>query len=286
MGNEIFVTKHHGLGNDFLVLLDMADSFRFTATEIKALLDRRIGIGSDGFIRAFPASPDSPAVASMQLFNSDGSRAEMSGNGIRCLAQALIDADLAPLGVFSIDTDAGLIQIQSTSRAGDTVATISVGMGLPQIRDVSSLSQLGHQFKGVRVDIGNPHFVLIPESEMSLEDLDDLDIAKLGPELESQFSGGMNVEWILVMPNREDIYLRVWERGAGITQACGTGTTASGFVAHQLGLVEPKMIVHNPGGDLILNIADDQCYLTGPAQKVGEVQVSAEQLRDMVLLVK
>lgn len=286
LGNEIFASKHHGLGNDFLVLLDMADRFRFTSLELRALLDRRIGIGSDGFIRAFPARPDSPAVASMDLYNSDGTRAEMSGNGIRCLAQALIDADIAPHGVFSIDTDAGLMEIQSSSSAGDTIATVSVGMGMPEIKEISSLNQFGHQFKGVRVDIGNPHLVLIPEVELSVEGLHDLDIAKLGPELESKFPGGMNVEWILAMPNRKDVHLRVWERGAGITQACGTGTTASSFVAYHLGLVEKQVTVHNPGGDLMVNIGDDQCYLTGPAQKVGEIQVSAEQLRDMVLLVK
>lgn len=282
MDSEVIVSKHHGLGNDFLVLLDMANRVDLTQLEIVALLNRRTGIGADGLIRVIPAPADSLAVATMALFNSDGSRAEMSGNGIRCLAQALIDADVAPLGRFSIDTDAGLIDIESHSSYGDTVATISVGMGMPEILSTDAIELDGLKYKASRVDIGNPHLVLVPEPAMSFEFFSSIDIGKLGPQVESRFPRGMNVEWIIPGSNDNELHLRVWERGAGITQACGTGTTASAFAVNKMGLIGKRSVVHNPGGDLIVEIREEQCYLKGPAQRICEVRVSAKELQAMV----
>lgn len=286
MDRELLFSKHHGLGNDFLVLLDMADAMVLSRSEIVALLNRRTGIGADGLLHITPASVDSPSVARMSLFNSDGSRAEMSGNGIRCLAQALIDSGSAPLGLFSIDTDAGVIEIESHSKLGDPVAQISVGMGMPVVKEVGVRTIDGVAYRSARVDIGNPHLVLIPSSDISKEFLDEVNIALLGPSIEAEFQEGMNVEWILPAKNRREMHLRVWERGAGATLACGTGSTASSFAAHSLGLVDEAVVVHNPGGDLEVRIAGQQCYLTGPAQKVCEVSVTAGQLEAMVALFK
>lgn len=282
MDSEVIVSKHHGLGNDFLVLLDMANKFELSRLEIIALLNRRTGVGADGLIRVIPAPADSASVATMLLFNSDGSRAEMSGNGVRCLAQALIDADVAPLGRFSIDTDAGLIEIESHSSYGDTVATISVGMGMPEILSTDVIELEGVRYRATRVDIGNPHLVLVPESPMSIEFYSNIDIGRLGPQLECRFPEGMNVEWILQGPVRNELNLRVWERGAGITQACGTGTTASAFAANKMGLVGESSVIHNPGGDLTVEIGKKQCYLKGPAQRVCEVRVSVKELQAIV----
>ncbi|MDA8269808.1 MAG: diaminopimelate epimerase [Actinomycetota bacterium] len=286
LGKELLLSKHHGLGNDFLVLLDMANTISLERQEIVALLNRRTGIGADGLIRVTATSPESPSVARMSLYNSDGSRAEMSGNGIRCLAQALIDSSAVPLGPFSIDTDAGTIVIETHSSFGDPVATISVGMGMPRISATEIRTVGGVEYLAVRVDVGNPHLVLIPKQSMSKEELGLLDIAELGPKIESEYRGGMNVEWIIPDENRREMTLRVWERGAGMTQACGTGTTASSFVANAMGLVEETVIVHNPGGDLTVRVTAEQCYLTGPAQKVCEVTVTARQLEAMVARVK
>ena len=286
LDKELLLSKHHGLGNDFLVLLDMAGTILLTHSEIVALLDRRIGVGADGLMHVTPALADSPSVAQMVLYNSDGSRAEMSGNGIRCLAQALIDSGAAPVGSFSIDTDAGVIEIESHSSFGDPVAIISVGMGMPEIHESGERSIDGVEYRAVRADIGNPHLVLIPKRVMSNETLMRLEIALLGPKIESEYPAGMNVEWVIPGGNRREMSLRVWERGAGITQACGTGTTASAFVANALGLVDDEVTVHNPGGDLSVRITAGQCYLTGPAQKVCEVAVTFSQLNAMAALVK
>lgn len=283
MENELHLSKHHGLRNDFLILLDMAEKVNLGDVEIVALLDRRIGVGADGLIRVTPPSAESLSVAKMELYNSDGSRAEMSGNGIRCLAQALIKAGLAPRDKFSIDTEAGAIEIESHSKVGSIEAIISVGMGRPDIKE-SSIRRVGKfEFSSVRVDIGNPHLVLIPSGPFTLEDLSSLDIATIGPFIESEYSDGVNVEWILPI-SRDELFLRVWERGAGVTEACGTGTTASAYVANSLGIVDCEMTVHNPGGDLKVRVTDDQCYLTGPAQHVCDVQVSLDELRAMAAL--
>ena len=286
LDKELLLSKHHGLGNDFLVLLDMAGIISLTFSEIVALLDRRIGVGADGLMHVTPALADSPSVARMELYNSDGSRAEMSGNGVRCLAQALIDSGAAPVGPFSVDTDAGVIEIESHSSFDDPIATISVGMGMPKVYESVERRIDGVEYLAVRSDIGNPHLVLIPRQVMAKETFMRLDIALLGPKIESEYPGGMNVEWVIPDGNRRELLLRVWERGAGITQACGTGTTASSFVAHALGLVDDVAIVHNPGGDLSVRITAEQCYLTGPAQKVCEVAVTASQLSAMAALVK
>ncbi|NNN18626.1 MAG: diaminopimelate epimerase [Acidimicrobiaceae bacterium] len=286
MDKELFLSKHHGLSNDFLVLLDMAATISLELPEIVALLDRRIGIGADGLMHVTPATADSPSVARMTLYNSDGSRAEMSGNGIRCLAQALIDTGIAPLGSFSVDTDAGAIEIESHSALGEPVALISVAMGIPKIFEsvVRTIDLI--EYRAVRVDIGNPHLVLLPTTPMSGDQFASLDIARIGPELESEYPAGINVEWVIPQSNRHEMLLRVWERGAGVTQACGTGSTASSFVANRLGLIDDVVVVHNPGGDLTVRIGEDTCYLTGPSQKVCEVQVTASHLQAMAALVK
>ncbi len=286
LDKELLLSKHHGLGNDFLVLLDMAATISLTHSEILALLDRHIGVGADGLLHVTSSLADSPSIARMKLYNSDGSMAEMSGNGIRCLAQALIDSGVAPLGPFSIDSDAGVIDIETHSEFGDSVATISVGMGMPRVSESEERKIDGVDYRAIRADIGNPHLVLIPVQTMSQETFKLLDIARLGQEIESEYPQGMNIEWVIPADNRQEMFLRVWERGAGITMACGTGTTASSFVANTLGLVDNVVIVHNPGGDLSVRITDDQCYLTGPAQKVCEVMVSSSQLTAMAALVK
>lgn len=285
LDREFRLSKHHGLGNDFLVLMDMMNTVQLSRLEIVALLNRRTGVGADGLIRVLSASPNSEAVAVMELHNSDGSRAEMSGNGIRCLVQALVDANVAPNGRFVIATDAGLIDIECHSESGAVVANVSAGMGMPELISKEELKVGQFIFNSVRVNIGNPHLVLFPTGSFKEDDLEALDIATLGPKLESRYPGGMNIEWIVPAKNMREIRLRVWERGAGITQACGTGTTASAFAANLLGLVNNEVNVHNPGGDLLVRITKDQCYLMGPAHKVAEIQVGFAQLDAMVALV-
>lgn len=263
----------------------MAEEVNLECAEIIGLLDRRTGVGGDGLMRVTPSLAESDSVAKMELYNSDGSIAEMSGNGIRCLAQALIEAGLAPQGKFSIDTGAGTIEVESHSKVGCVEAIISVNMGRPTIINSSSRRVEGSEFVSVQVDIGNPHLVLIASDPFTMEDLNSLDIAKIGPLIESEYSGGINVEWILPK-GRDELFLRVWERGAGVTQACGTGSVASAYAANSLGIVDSEIIVHNPGGELTVRVVEDRFYLVGPAQHVCNVQVGRDQLKVMTALIR
>lgn len=285
-GKELSLSKHHGLGNDFLVLLDMTGSIFLTLPEIRGLLDRRMGVGADGLIHVTRAKPDSNSVAAMALYNSDGSSAEMSGNGVRCLAQALVDAGHAPAGRFFITTGAGDIEIESYCNPGEVVSEISVAIGMPGVLTVGERSIAGQRFRQVRVDIGNPHLVLFGDSSFGEDDLVGLDLTDLGPKIEDEFPSGMNIEWIVSKWGIDEILLRVWERGAGITSACGTGSTAAAFAAHHLGIVGRTVTVKNPGGILSVSIGDETCYLRGPAQKVCDVVVTSSQLNAMAAQVK
>ena len=266
--------------------MDMTGVVSLSSSEIIGLLDRRVGVGADGILHVTASSADSPSVARMTLYNSDSSRAEMSGNGVRCLAQALIDSGVAPRRPFSIDTDAGVIEIETHPPFGETVAVISVGMGLPKVGESEERLFGGILYTAVRVDIGNPHLVLFPKVNMPMETFRHLDVAALGPAIESEFLGGMNVEWVIPSDDGREMALRVWERGAGVTQACGTGSTASSYVANTMGFVGDTVLVHNPGGDLTVRITERQCYLIGPAQKICEVVITFEQLQAMAALFK
>jgi diaminopimelate epimerase len=241
---NLVLTKHHGLGNDFLVLLDTGDRYGSDAGELAlALCDRHRGIGADGLIRLGPDRR-------MHLHNADGSRAEMSGNGIRCLAQAMVDSDLYPGPEFEIQTDSGprWVAIGDADPPGLRMVTVDMGPA----RVISS-----HRGRA-EVDTGNPHLVLLDE---------DQDLVELG-----QQHPDLNVELIRV--EGFDVTMRVHERGVGLTQACGTGSCASAAAAHEWGLVGTSMTVHNPGGDVLVELKPETVLLTGPAQFIGRIEVS------------
>src|SRR5688572_16322810 len=152
------LTKHHGLGNDFLVLLDPDGTRPVAAEQARALCDRRTGIGADGLVRVIPGSDG--AQVTMQLLNADGSRAEMSGNGIRCLAQAVFQAGLAAPPVLRVATDAGLRTVTVLSRNGPRTHRLSVEMGQAKVGESEPEWVEGDVLRAVRVDVGNPHVVL------------------------------------------------------------------------------------------------------------------------------
>jgi diaminopimelate epimerase len=260
------LTKHHGAGNDFLVLLDQRDELQLTPGEVRALCDRRRGIGADGVIRVGPGHAGSDL--SMELHNADASAAEMSGNGMRCLAQAAVDAGLVAPPTFTVETVAGVRTVEYRRTEGPGQAWASVEMGVPVLGGELESPSWGRRARAV--DVGNPHLVLLGE------DIDDVDIAVLGPKIEAGVDGGVNVEFIAIAPGTTDVRLRVWERGAGETLACGTGSVAAAAVTRDWGLVGSSVRVHNPGGTLevVLGRRDGgAARLAGPVRKVADLVV-------------
>ena len=262
---DLELTKHHGLGNDFLVAFHPhVDDLAALA---RRLCDRRRGIGADGLL----IGESEPGYAArMILFNSDGSCAEMSGNGIRCFAQALARrrGDLAPQCIL---TDAGdrLVTLYETGDADVIEAAVDMGpvesinepanwhrIGTDPLRPVSHLS------------VGNPHAVV------GVEDVAIVDLLTLG-----EIVPDINLEMVQLGPEPHAITMRVHERGAGITEACGTGACASAWAALSWGFVDPalrEITVHMDGGDAKVRVHDPKdghVTLVGPAVFVASITV-------------
>jgi diaminopimelate epimerase len=266
------LTKHHGLANDFLVALDEANGRALTVDGDLAvrLCDRRTGIGADGLIHGARPGDDTPTGTDvvMHLYNSDGSRAEMSGNGIRCLAQALATTRGDDDETYSIATDGGIRTVELV-RDGPDRANVSVSMGVaapgPAV-PVPVAEEL--DARHTTVDLGNPHLVV------EVDDPAAIDLATRGAWLEQQFADGVNVEFVAKSDGRADtIVMRVWERGAGITHACGTGACAAALAAHEWGLVGDDVTVEMPGGAAEVRLGDE-IVLTGPAELIATIEVN------------
>ncbi len=263
----LHLTKHHGLGNDFLVALaaDNPDLVPDPAVA-RALCDRRTGLGADGLLYALaPSEPEHDAC--MVLLNSDGSEAEISGNGIRCLGQALLRAAGQAEGALSIETPGGVRALRTVRGEVDAELWIQVDMGAAH--PGPELGPATQEFAAERrctVDIGNPHLVLL------VRDPDRIDLSVVGPELESDYAEGINVHAVAVEA-RDRLRLRVWERGAGITMACGSGAVAATVAAQDWGLVDDRVLVEMPGGTAVVERSDTTMLLTGPAVFLAEVRV-------------
>jgi diaminopimelate epimerase len=266
----VHCTKHEGAGNDFLVVLDPGDGLRLSVGQVRLLCDRRRGVGADGVIRVGPGRDG--ADLSMELHNADGGEAEMSGNGIRCLAQAAVDAGLVAPPRFSVATGGGVRTVDFVPGESPGWARASVDMG-----PVTLGPDQPQDFEDRRVrtvEVGNPHLVLAGPEVASI------DIAALGPRLQAAFAGGINVEWICGAEDGggELLELRVWERGAGETLACGTGSVAAAAAAASWGMVHRggPVRVRNPGGTLEVTLgerAGDPAVLGGPVRKVADIDI-------------
>lgn len=263
---ELSLMKLHGLGNDFLVLVALDGALPDDLGELaRRVCDRHRGVGADGLLTAVPGTPS--GTWTMTLHNADGSRAEMSGNGIRCLAHAIVRRTGAATPItLVVHTDGGDRSVDVTADPGgasDTVmATVSMGDPAPG-PDVPS---------GVVVadgaatwDLGNPHLVL------AVDDPSAIDLAMDGPAYEQHFAEGINVHFVAVS-DTDEITQVTWERGAGITEACGTGATAAALSARAWGLVGPSVDVHMPGGTVHVDLGDTP-MLTGPSQWIADVVV-------------
>ena len=272
---QLSFVKYHGLGNDF-ILIDNRDRPEPLLTPEQAIdwCDRHFGIGADGVIFALPGSEG--ADFTMRIYNSDGSEPEMCGNGIRCMAQFLKDlGEPSRDGAYQIHTLAGRI----VPRFAENGA-ICVDMGAPILaadRIPTTLTAAGEKvidlpleveersWQITAVSMGNPHCITF------VEDVAAIPLEQLGPQFEHHpaFPERTNTEFVQVL-GRDRLRMRVWERGAGITLACGTGACATLVAAVLLGKSDERAVVELPGGNLEIfwDRAGDRVLMTGPAERV------------------
>lgn len=267
----IIVTKHHGLGNDFLVLLHGwgAPITADDAETARLVCDRRRGVGADGLL-FLAIDPDDESHLSMVLLNADGSRAEMSGNGIRCLAQAAFQEQLrTDHATYTVTTDAGDRRIDVFATDDPAVVYAEVDMGaVGVLAEPANWSELAcDPLRPVaHLTLGNPHSVV------GCDDVAAVDLAALGAVVPN-----VNLEIVEPGPEPHAITMRVHERGAGITDACGTGACASAWAAAQWGLVPSnatEILVHMDGGDVSVRLHQPHrghVTLVGPASYVASI---------------
>jgi len=254
-----FLEKWHGAGNDFLVCFRDGDHPALGGAHARRWCDRHTGVGADGLVEARLGA----GGLEMVLHNADGSRAELSGNGLRCLVAAAAAHGLVPEGALDVATGAGPRRVTIALEPGAERAWGSVDMGEVTLVDAGDLAT------GVRASIGNPHVVITDPGGT-----DDALIALAAP-LVAGLEEGANVEFVTVV-SADRAAIRVVERGVGLTLACGTGSCATAAVLHRLGLVGPRVTVANPGGDLDVTLEATRATLAGPAVKVASIALSGQ----------
>lgn len=267
-------TKMHGAGNDYVYVNCFAEPFPADPAGLAiAVSDRHKGIGADGLILICPSDK---ADARMRMYNADGSESEMCGNGVRCVAKYVHDHDIARKELLKIETGRGVLTLQLFVVNGKA-ERIRVNMGTPILNSAEipttlpgdppvrqTLSVAGRELQVTCVSMGNPHCVTF------VDEITDEWVLGVGPQIEKHpaFPRRVNAEFIQILSPRE-FNMRVWERGSGETQACGTGACASCVAAVLAGLTERKVLAHLPGGDLELEWSESgEVYLTGPATEV------------------
>lgn len=268
---NILFTKMHGLGNDFVVIDATKRSFDLTAQQIQAMANRHTGIGFDQMLIIEPAKDESVDF-NYRIFNADGGEVEQCGNGARCVAQYIYDEKLSDKSRLCLSVKKGQIAAEINKDK-----LISVNMGRPyftpqQIPFIAEREQATYRVpladKTIEISvvgIGNPHAVV------QVASVSDIDIANLGKQLATHrcFPEGVNVEFMQII-NRKTIALRVYERGVGETDACGSGACAAMVAGNFLGVLDDTVVVKQRGGDLIVHWkgTDEDVVMTGPAQKV------------------
>ena len=242
----------HGARNDFVVLDNRAHQLDDLTELAQAICDRRTGIGADGLLVI--GSSDIGDV-SMRVLNSDGSEAEMCGNGVRCVARYLDEKGEG--GDLRVDTEAGIIETHVVER-GDEYR-IRVAMGTPVIE-----RRAGDE---TFVSTGNPHVARFRKR------VEDVDIETEGIDMQNQIPGGINLH-IVAVEGPHELRVRHYERGAGVTMACGTGAVASSVAAIDRGDAKSPVTVHVPGGDLVIEWdGHGEAYMTGPALRVFDTEI-------------
>jgi len=278
--------KMHGLGNDFIVIdnrrLRLEENWELSEIS-KRLCKRRFSIGADGVLLVCEPTGDDADVR-MRILNPDGSEAEMCGNGIRCFAKYCYENGIVKRGHIRVETLAGVKDVWLRLE-GDEVVSVRVGMGRPILerRLIPMLGEGrcideelkvgGETFRVTCLSLGNPHCVIF------VDDLGKVEVAEVGPKIEHHklFPKGVNVEFVRVI-GRDELEMRVWERGVGETLACGTGACASVVAGNLLGKVDSRCVVHLLGGDLEVKYEGDRLWMTGPVEMVYEGAVDLSEV--------
>jgi diaminopimelate epimerase len=268
-------TKMHGIGNDYVYVNCFTEAVPKDPAALSVRVsDRHTGIGSDGLILICPSDR---ADARMRMFNADGSESEMCGNGIRCVAKYVYDHGIARKPQLTIETGRGVLTIDLET-AGDKVQRARVDMGEPILKSAeipttlkgdppvnADLAVGNLSFEATCVSMGNPHAVIF------VPDVSRVPLESIGPQIERApaFPNRTNVHFVQVHSPGE-VTMRTWERGSGITRACGTGACAVCVAGVLAGRTGRKLRAHLPGGDLDLewSEADNHVYKTGPATEV------------------
>ncbi len=287
------LAKWQGLGNDYLIVEESALVGPLTTEIVSLLCDRHVGVGADGILlRGRPTGAVPGAVARMRVFNPDGGEPEMCGNGIRIFARYLARTGVATGPEFVVETLAGAIKPRllpdgsvrvdmGRARFRSTNIVTAPGAEISTDGDVVDawLNAAGREYRFTFVDVGNPHCVI------QVEDPATFDVAGVGAAVERHpvFPNRVNVEFVRVEPDGS-VRMRVWERGVGETQACGTGATAVGTACVRQRLVESPVLVHLLGGDLVIEVGPKEedgwpVFMTGPAEEVFACELSSEFVR-------
>lgn len=260
-------TKMQGLGNDYVYVYSKKEPNDPEKLSVK-LSDRHFGIGSDGMIWILPSKI---ADFKMRIFNADGSEAMMCGNGIRCVGKYVYDKGLTDKDVITVETLSGIKKLKLKTER-NKVKSVSVNMGRADAGLVNRIEIGGRDIEYIPVSVGNPHAVIF------VDDIKKAEITAVGPAMEhcDRFPGGVNVEFVQVLSDNK-LRMRVWERGSGITMACGTGSCATVMAAISVGLCRynTDIAVELDGGTLMINISENnEVTMTGPAEISFEGEVN------------
>lgn len=279
-------TKMHGLGNDYVYVNCFEEKIDNPPAVARFVSDRHFGIGSDGLIMI---NPSKTADFEMEMYNADGSRGEMCGNGIRCVAKYVYDYGLTDKTQISVETLGGIKYLDLTVEDGK-VSLVKVDMGKPKLEAdlipiISEREQVidepievdGKEYHMTGVSMGNPHAVIY------MDDVKGLDLEKIGPKFENheRFPKRINTEFVHCI-DRQTVEMRVWERGSGETLACGTGACAVAVSSILNNLTDTQVTVKLLGGDLQIewDREKDRVFMTGPATVVFDGVIDITEIKE------
>lgn len=279
-------TKMHGLGNDYVYVNCFEEKIDNPPAVARFVSDRHFGIGSDGLIMI---NPSKTADFEMEMYNADGSRGEMCGNGIRCVAKYVYDYGLTDKTQISVETLGGIKYLDLTVEDGK-VSLVKVDMGKPELEAdlipiISEREQVidepievdGKEYHMTGVSMGNPHAVIY------VDDVKGLDMEKIGPKFENheRFPKRINTEFVHCI-DRQTVEMRVWERGSGETLACGTGACAVAVSSILNNLTDTRVTVKLLGGDLQIewDREKDRVFMTGPATVVFDGVIDITEIKE------
>lgn len=279
-------TKMQGLGNDYVYVNCFEEKIENPPAVARYVSDRHFGIGSDGLIMI---NPSEVADFEMEMYNADGSRGEMCGNGIRCVAKYVYDYGLTDKTQISVETLGGIKYLDLTVKDGKVVL-VKVDMGKPELKSdlipiISENEKVidepievdGQVYHMTGVSMGNPHTVIY------VDDVKNLDLEKIGPKFENheRFPKRINTEFVHCI-DRNTVEMRVWERGSGETLACGTGACAVAVASILNNLTDTRVTVKLLGGDLQIewNREKDRVFMTGPATVVFDGVIDITEIKE------